>query len=65
MQEDNGHPVAPQAHGGHDELSKFRAWVLGPFETLQRQPKYGEMAAEWQLEQEELFVKQAVGDDLL
>ena len=35
---------------------------LGPFETLQHQPKYSERAVEWQLEQEELFVEQSMGN---
>ena len=50
---------------GDAERTKFGAWVLGPFETMQRQPKYQELAADWKLEQEELFFEQEVGDDQL
>ena len=65
MQKDNGikdpHPMNEE----NAELIKFRAWVLGPFETMQQQPKYKDMATDWQLEQEELFVEQELGDDML
>ena len=65
MHDDNGGPTDLPADPQSTDLLKFRNWVLGPFETLQRQHNYAEMATKWQLEQEELHVDQGIGDDQL
>ena len=65
MQDDYGGPTGLPADPPTTDLLKFRNWVLGPFETLQRQHNYAEMATEWQLEQEEFHVDQGIGDDQL
>ena len=65
MHDDNGGPTDLPAEPQSTDLLKFRNWVLGPFETLQRQHNYAEIATEWQPEQEELHVNQGIGDDQL
>ena len=65
MQDDNGGPTGLPADPPSTDLLKFRNRVPGPFDTLQRQHNYAEMATKWQLEQEELHVDQGIGDDQL